>query len=263
MDDLTLLTDAALKSGEIGLKYFKKDPEKWTKGGGSPVSEADLAIDKYLKETLLAARPDYGWLSEETEDNLARLEKDKVFVVDPIDGTRGFLEETENWMISIAVVNKGATESAALFGPVMDRLYVSQKGEGASCNGESLLISSEQIGLYGQYAMPASIVSDLKETTTGDISKARYVHSLAYRLALVADGEFAGAIARPKAKDWDLAAADLILQEAGGEILNLKGESPRYNREETSHDWIIAAGKTSSHLLKDAVLTAIENDSSK
>ncbi|MGO4842995.1 inositol monophosphatase family protein, partial [Rhizobiaceae sp. 2RAB30] len=88
-------------------RYFKRNPQTWLKGGHSPVSEADYAVDHYLRETLTAARPDYGWLSEETADTPARLEARRTFVVDPIDGTRAFLEGASTWCVSIAVVEDG------------------------------------------------------------------------------------------------------------------------------------------------------------
>ena len=106
LDDLKLIVDAAKAAGEIGLKYFKKNPSTWTKGESSPVTEADIAIDAYLRDTLISARPTYGWLSEETEDNASRLAANKTFIVDPIDGTRGFIEGSENWVVSIALVEK-------------------------------------------------------------------------------------------------------------------------------------------------------------
>ena len=105
--DLTLLVDAAREAGQIALRFFKQSPEVWLKGGTSPVSEADYAADSFLNEALIAARPDYGWLSEEAADNAARLSARRTFVVDPIDGTRGFLEGRREWCVSIAVVENG------------------------------------------------------------------------------------------------------------------------------------------------------------
>ena len=89
------------------MRFFRKNPEVWMKGGTSPVSEADYAVDNILRETLLAARPDYGWLSEETADSAARLAARRTFVVDPIDGTRGFLEGQSRWCVCVAVVEDG------------------------------------------------------------------------------------------------------------------------------------------------------------
>lgn len=91
-EDLILITDAAREAGRIAIKYFRRDPEVWWKDGKSPVSEADLAVDRFLRERLLAARPSYGWLSEETAASPERLSAERVFIVDPIDGTRAFID---------------------------------------------------------------------------------------------------------------------------------------------------------------------------
>ncbi len=242
MDDLSLIVGAAKTAGAIGLKYFRKDPEVWIKGESSPVSEADLAIDVYLKEYLCSQRPDYGWLSEESEDDLARLSKKRVFIVDPIDGTRGFLEETENWVVSIAIVEDGRPLCGVLYGPVLKRLYIAEQGKGAFCNAKKISVGSYQSLEEGLFVVPARIAKSINDSLSERMQRARYVHSLAYRLALIAEGEFAGAIVRPSAKDWDLAAADLILEEAGGALLGRHGNVLNYNTKSAEHDWLSATG---------------------
>ena len=107
LSDLSLLVDTAREAGQIAMRFFKQSPEVWMKGGTSPVSEADYAVDAFLRQTLLSARPDHGWLSEETADGLARLSARRTFVVDPIDGTRGFLEGADRWCVSVAIVEAG------------------------------------------------------------------------------------------------------------------------------------------------------------
>ena len=99
--DLDLLEETAREAGEIARSFWREDPQVWDKGGDDPVSEADFAVDTHLKERLLAARPDYGWVSEETEDDMARLEADRVFIVDPIDGTRSFVAGEPTWAHSL------------------------------------------------------------------------------------------------------------------------------------------------------------------
>ena len=118
-EDLALLRDAAREAGIIAMRYFGNNPQVWMKGGTSPVSEADHAADAYLRDTLLSARPDYGWLSEETADNPVRLSARRTFVVDPIDGTRGFLEGLRSWCVSVAVVEDGRTLAGVLECPAM------------------------------------------------------------------------------------------------------------------------------------------------
>lgn len=258
MNDVELVIEAARQAGDIGLKYFKKDPDVWTKGNESPVSEADIAIDEYLKETLLTARPSYGWLSEETQDNDDRLSKDRVFIVDPIDGTRGFLQETENWVVSIAIVEAGAPIVGVLYGPVLEKLYVATKGGGATCNGEDISPDKGTSLSQGDFAIPARVANSIQENLQAKMSRARHIHSLAYRIALVAEGGLTGTIARPSAQDWDIAAADLILTEAGGAFTRLDDTSPLYNQSSTSHDWLIASGMGVTIPLKNALREAIE-----
>src|SRR4051812_4316244 len=122
------------------MRYFGKNPQVWMKGGTSPVSEADHAADAYLRQTLLAARPDYGWLSEETIDNPARLLARRTFVVDPIDGTRGFLEGLRSWCVSVAVVEDGRTLAGVLECPAKDETYWALPGQGAFRNGKPIAV---------------------------------------------------------------------------------------------------------------------------
>jgi myo-inositol-1(or 4)-monophosphatase len=112
--DLDLLTRAALEAGQLAMTFFRRNPQAWAKLGGSPVTEADMAVDTLLRTGLLAERPDYGWLSEETADDLSRRERDTIFVVDPIDGTRGFIEGDDRWCVSVAVVHAGRPVVGAL-----------------------------------------------------------------------------------------------------------------------------------------------------
>ncbi|MEO1066151.1 MAG: 3'(2'),5'-bisphosphate nucleotidase CysQ [Pseudomonadota bacterium] len=260
MDDIELLVDAAREAGRIGLQYFKRAPEVWTKGQDSPVSEADLAIDRFLCDHLLSARPDYGWLSEETEDDRARLSKQRVFVVDPIDGTRGFIAETPNWTISIAIVEAGRPIAGVLFGPVLEKLYVAEKGHGTVLNGEPIASLNHSDLALGEYAIPARVANSVQERLKTKMTRAPHIHSLAYRFALVAEGGLSGAIARPSAHDWDLAAADIILTEANAALLTLTGQAPTYNRDTTRHDWLIASGHALQSPLKNEVLGAIESE---
>ena len=111
--DVPLLVDAARAAGEIALSFFRRDPKVYTKTDQSPVTEADLAVDAYLRETLQAARPDHGWLSEETADTADRLSRRRVFVVDPIDGTRAFIRGEDSWSVSLAVVEDGIAVAGA------------------------------------------------------------------------------------------------------------------------------------------------------
>ncbi|MEH0073658.1 3'(2'),5'-bisphosphate nucleotidase CysQ [Pannonibacter sp. Pt2] len=242
--DLALLEAAARKAGEITLGFFGRDPQTWMKAGSSPVSEADMAADAYLRETLLAARPDYGWLSEETADTPDRLGKTRVFVVDPIDGTRAFLAGKDEWTISLAVVENGRPVVAVLLNPVRGELFTAVAGCGTRLNGR-LVTARVREDLTGATLLgPQGLLNRAAEE--GGIVPSGTIGSLAYRIAKVAAGDVDLAAARANAHDWDLAAADLLVQEAGGRLTDWSGAACLYNREALQHPELVAAGEALS-----------------
>ena len=236
--DLALITDAAQQAGEIALRYFRKDPEVWMKGGTSPVSEADFAVDAFLRETLLAARPDYGWLSEETADTTARLSARRTFVVDPIDGTRAFVDGRDVWCISIAVVEDGRPLSGVLDCPARGQVYAASYGAGATLNGRP--IKMRETPGRPVVAGPKPML-DALETASRPLERHPYVPSLAYRVAMLAEGRIDATFMKPNSHDWDLAAADLILLEAGGRVLDPQGRPLHYASADPRHG-ALAAG---------------------
>jgi myo-inositol-1(or 4)-monophosphatase len=236
--DLALLVDAARQAGQIALRFFKQSQEVWMKGGTSPVSEADYAADSFLNQTLLAARPDYGWLSEEAADDAVRLSAKRTFVVDPIDGTRGFLEGRPEWCVSVAVVEQGRSIAGVLECPARKETYSAVLGGGSFKNGKRLAVDEARPGaLVGG---PADMINALPDDTRRRVKRAEYIPSLAYRLAMVADGRLDASFVRPNSHDWDLAAADLILREAGGDLLDEYGKAPAYGGPETRHGALVA-----------------------
>lgn len=237
--DLALLVSAAESAADLALGWFRQDPQVWHKENASPVSEADYAVDRHLKQTLLAARPDYGWLSEETEDDPSRLGRDRVFVVDPIDGTRGFLAGSDEWTISLAVVENGRPTAAALIQPATATLFTALAGGGAWIGSRPLALQVAPPLFGATVAGPAALVTALNRSV-GQVSPAGYIASLALRIAMVADGRLDLALAKPNAHDWDIAAADLVLTEAGGVLASLDGSAVLYNRPVPSHPTLIA-----------------------
>ncbi len=246
--DLALLQRASEEAARLALSYFRRSPQVWEKEGGSPVSEADYAVDKRLAEILLAERPGYGWLSEETADTEARLGRDRVFVVDPIDGTRAFLLGSKEWTISLAVVEAGRPVVAVLVGPALHITFHGILGEGAYADGKRLAATTGTTLADARFASSRRYASAV--ATRGRAQKPRFVASLAYRIALVASGEIDVAIAKSNARDWDLAAADLLVHEAGARLAPLGGGKLRYNQRDTTHPALIAANPA---LLGDVV----------
>ncbi len=238
-DDLALLVEAGREAERLALSFYRRDPRVWEKEGGSPVSEADLAVDRRLAALLIGARPGYGWLSEETADTALRLDRDRVFVVDPIDGTRSFLAGAKDWTISLAVVEAGRPAVAVLVAPALGIVFHGIAGEGAFVDGRKLAAGTGADLAAARFASSRRYASAV--TVAGPTRKPRFVGSLAYRMALVASGEIDVAIAKPNARDWDLAAADLLVHEAGAKLATLEGARLRYNERDTTHPTLVAA----------------------
>ena len=238
--DLALLIDAAREAGALARTYFGNEPEVWLKGNASPVSEADMAVDALLGSRLRAARPDYGWLSEETTDDRSRLSRDRLFVVDPIDGTKVFLRGGDTWTVSIAVVEHGRPVTGVLYNPVRDELFTATRGGGALLNGRPVEASPRK-GLDGSRAAGPRKYLDRSAFSGVFSEEPLFVGSLAYRFALVAAGRVDVAAATPRSHDWDLAAVDLLVHEAGGRLTDLAGDRPVYNRPELKHPVLAAA----------------------
>jgi myo-inositol-1(or 4)-monophosphatase len=235
--------DAARQAGELALPYFRAGQataaKLWYKGHSSPVTEADIALDTFLKDHLLRLLPEAGWLSEETADDPARLEREWVWIVDPIDGTRAFASGHPDWAVSIALVKGSRPVLGVLHAPILDNLYEARLGQGAWRNGERLQASQASTFATARVAGPKPLMDRL-ERRIGPIERLPKVPSLALRLARVAEGTIDVGLASSNAQDWDIAAADLILQEAGALLTDLAGAAPVYNKPQPSHREMIA-----------------------
>jgi len=238
--DLDLLVAAARRAGDIALGYFRGANRSWIKSGNSPVSQADIEADACLRALLLEARPDYGWLSEESRPEDLLLDREATFVVDPLDGTRGFLTGDPQWCVCAAVVHKGRPVAGVVHCPALSRTFAAALGAGATLNGERLSpsVSAEVRVVTGSKRLNVEVAGRLGRR----VKVHPFVPSLAYRLALVATGEIDGAFARPGAHDWDIAAADLILSEAGGALADPAGRPVSYRVSVGRAPALIAAG---------------------
>jgi myo-inositol-1(or 4)-monophosphatase len=248
------LVAAVQEAGALALRYVGSQLKTWTKAKNSPVSEVDIAVDALLRGRLAALAPDYGWLSEESEDDPARLVARRVWIVDPIDGTRAFLAGRTDWAISAALTEAGRPILAALFAPAERETLVAVAGAGATCNGERIIVRAGE-RLAG--ALVAGPQSHLKRLAALDpqIVPAPKVYSLALRLARVAQGRLDAAFAAGSGYDWDLAAADLLVHEAQGALTTIAGGSLTYNRPEPTHGALVAAGRSRHRTLIDLLRT--------
>lgn len=240
--DLALLVEAAEAAGRIAARYWRLKPRQWEKDAGAgPVTEADLAIDGMLRERLLAARPGYGWLSEETEDDPARLSAERAFVVDPIDGTRAFIAGEKGFSHALAVVEAGQVTAAVVFLPMAEKLYTAVHGEGARLNGRPIRASLRD-ALEGASVVASSHALAPQHWPKGAPGLDRHFRaSLAHRLCLVADGSFDATLTFRPAWEWDVAAGALIATEAGAVVTGATGEALSFNAAEPLVPGLIVA----------------------
>jgi myo-inositol-1(or 4)-monophosphatase len=249
--DRERLAGAVREAGAIAMKFFRGPLRSWTKGtGDSPVTEADIASNDLLHSRLMSAGE--GWLSEESENDPARLAARRVWVVDPIDGTRAFMAGREDWSISAALVVDGRPVAAALYAPATEELFLAQAGGGATRNDVPVRASVGASLQGARVAGPKRMLERIATQGAGIVAMPR-VHSLALRLVRVAHSELDAAIAGGSGHDWDLAAADLLVHEAGGAMTALDGEAPIYNRPEPVHGVLVASGRERHAAMVDLV----------
>lgn len=242
--DLTLLIDAAHEAGRIATGFTGTTARKWDKpNGAGPVTEADLAVNEMLEDQLQSARPDYGWLSEETEDNADRLDRKRVFIVDPIDGTRSFVEGSDTWAHALAVVEDGIVTAGVVYLPLRDLMYVASVGQGAFLNGTRIAPSDlDDLNLADMLTTRPNMDPDHWRDADVPTFTRSHRPSLAYRMALVAQGRFDGMLTFRPSWEWDIAAGDLILREAGAICTDQTGAQMRFNNRHPQVNGVVAAG---------------------
>lgn len=242
-------------AGEIARKAFDaNDAKVWDKAGNHPVTDADIAVNDYLAKLLCAARPSYGWLSEETKDDHSRHACPRTFVVDPIDGTRAFIDRTHNFAVSVAIIQDGKSIAAALYNPLAEEMFLAFKGGGATLNGAPISPSAAR-ELEG--CKMVGYPRKFRRLGWPDMN-VTIANSMAYRIALVACGHADATVAFTPKSDWDLAAAELIAVEAGAMVTDLNGKAFSYNQKSTSEIGVICAGPHLMPLISKRVKTLME-----
>src|SRR5947208_6087222 len=240
--DAALLKDTVREAGALALSLFRTELKNWTKGASSPVSEADIAVNDLLESRLRSATPDYGWLSEESADDKARLSRRLTWVVDPIDGTRNYLGGHDDWCVSVALVEDAAPVLAAVFAPTSGEFFFAARGQGTTLNDVPVRATAGSELDFSRVAGPKPLVERLKPSL-GEIKLHPRIGSLALRLCRVAHGALDAAFAGGQSRDWDLAAAHLIVQEANGSMTALSGDPILYNCPDVTHGILVAAGR--------------------
>ena len=242
--DLPLLLDAARQAGDIALRHFKADPQVWDKEDDQgPVTEADLAVNAMLTEVLRGARPDYGWLSEESPDDPARLTTHRQFIIDPIDGTRAFINHSRDWAHALAVVEDTRVICGVVTLPARGLTFAATLGGGATLNGKP--IRATQVGSLAEAQVLTTKPNLAPQHWRGGAVPAfskGFRSSLAYRLCLVAEGRFDAMLTLRPSWEWDIAAGALIVAEAGGTATDRRGQPLRFYNPHPQVDGVLAAG---------------------
>ncbi len=255
-DLMESLREVAHEAGATAMRYFRPggttSAKIWQKSGGSPVTEADVAVDTFLKIRLSGFVPEAGWLSEETVDDARRLGRELVWVVDPIDGTRAYLSGNPDWSIAIALLAEGIPVLGVVYAPALDTFYEATRGNGARRNGDVITVAAATSFDGVAVSGPAPFADRLARRAPG-IVRAPRVPSLALRIVRVADGSIDVGLVSGNARDWDIAAADLVLTEAGGIMTAPDGRPPVYNLADPVHGELVATSSGLHHGLVEAI----------
>lgn len=236
-----ILNAAVREAGVLALSMFGTSVKTWTKGHGSPVTAADIAVNDLLRERLAPAAPGIAWLSEESADEETRRTARRVWIVDPIDGTRAFIAGRTDWAVSAALVEDGRPVAGALFAPAEPAFYAAVAGKGATLDGTPIAATDAAQREGVRIAGPKSYLERLSALGL-PFEPVPRIHSIALRFARIARGTLDVAFSGGSSHDWDLAAADLLVHEAGGALTTLTGQRLLYNRAELTHGPLIAAG---------------------
>jgi myo-inositol-1(or 4)-monophosphatase len=231
--DLQLALGAVAAAGEAVMQWFGRELEVTHKAPDQPLTAADLEADGILRERLLAGTPGYGWLSEETADRPDRLGCDRVWIVDPIDGTRSFIAGRPEFAISVGLAENGRAILGIVSNPAARELYWALAGQGCFRRDHGGVESRMQVQVS---AGPRSLLASRSELAAGELEPFREswqlqpLGSTAYKLAWVAAGEGSAFVSRGPKSEWDVCAGALLVAEAGGIASDLDGRSLSYNR---------------------------------
>jgi len=237
------LAAAVREAGALALSMFQTPIRNWTKGpSSSPVSEADIAVDSLLRERLTAGGDGFAWLSEESADDPARLGARYVWIVDPIDGTRAYIAGIPDWAVSAALIEGSRPVAACLYAPARDAFFLARAGTGATLNGTPIATTTGADLQNLHIAGPRNLLERLTRALPPFTTVPR-VPSLALRLARLARGAYDVAFAGGNSHDWDLAAADLLVHEAGGALTSFAGGNVAFNQAVPRHGMLVAAGR--------------------
>ena len=239
---LGIISEALLEAGNIALKFENQNLNLAYKSPSQPVTDADIEINNFLRLFFKKNTPTFGWLSEESDDDMSRFQCDYFWCVDPIDGTRSFINKKPEYTISVALIKKSKPIFGIIYNPRTKELFHAEKNKGAYCNRKKIFVSEKK---ELEEATLAISTSESKIFEKKNIKKKKLlkIGSIAYKIALVAKGTIDATVSITKKNDWDVAAADLILREAGGVTSELKGNEIVYNSVDLKVSSIISSNK--------------------
>jgi myo-inositol-1(or 4)-monophosphatase len=240
--ELELARQAAAEAGDILTRYFRdRGFEVGEKSKNNPVTTADFEADARIKEILRGGFPDYGWLSEETADNDERLSRKRVWIVDPLDGTKEFIKGIPEFVVSIALAEDGNPILGVTFNPIKDETFIGVRGQGVTLNGESVRVTATSTLDH------ATVLASRSETSRGEWKayegriKVNPIGSVAYKLALVAAGRADATFTRSPKSEWDIASGAALIVEAGGCITDIEGGEMRFNKQSVKLKGFVAS----------------------
>ena len=251
-EDVRLLCRLAKDAGDLAMSYLQSGgAEAWNKTSGGPVTEADLAVNRMCAQTLNSARPEYGWLSEETLDDPGARQKPRCWVVDPIDGTRAYMAGTPDWCIGLAIVEEGEAVAGVIYAPALGQLYHARRGAGARRNGALIQVSKRDREEGTRLITNEGMIGHPNwREPWPDVQLARpKPNATLLRLALVAAGDWDAVIVLAEKADWDLAAGTVLISEAGGQATTHAGENFVFNQAVPAQRSVLASGKALHPLL--------------
>lgn len=241
-DELETAERAAREAGAIIMALFKGKFDVQQKGKNNPVTTADIEANRKIREIIQERFPGDGWLSEEDNDDSRRLKSSRVWVVDPIDGTKEFIEGVPQFAVSIGFVVNGRPKVAVVYNPAEERFYRAAEGQGASLNGKPIRVTPRQ-EIQGALLLVSRSEPQRKFQVFVDLCQVKPVGSIAFRLAQVAGGDGDGTLTFRTIHEWDICAGALIVEESGGKVVDGGGKQLMFNRREIRHRGIVAANE--------------------
>jgi len=238
--ELAIAEQAAQEAGAMVMGLFKGKYDVHEKSKNNPVTTADLEANRIIRDKIQKSFPQDGWLSEEDADNSGRLALKRIWVIDPIDGTKEFIEGVPQFAISIAFVVEGRPKVAIVYNPAKDRFYKAAAGQGAYLNNKAIRVSPRQ-DVRGASLLVSRSEPQKRFQAFVERCDLRRVGSIAYRLAKVASGDGDGTLTFRTIHEWDICAGVLMVEEAGGKVVDGDGKTMMFNRELPKHRGVVAA----------------------